>query len=71
MRVVEGVVVVGVMVGDLKEGMRMGRLVRGKKEVWLEGGGGMVGKSEEKNELEEVKKKLGGLKKGIVVGEKI
>lgn len=40
-------------------------------ELWFQAGGGIVAKSDENNELQEVNNKLGALKKAILLAEKI
>lgn len=39
-------------------------------ELWFQAGGGIVAKSDENNELQEVNNKLGALKKAILLAEK-
>ena len=57
--------------GDLNQTITIRTFVSRNNELWFQAGGGIVAKSDENNELQEVNNKLGALKKAILLAEKI
>lgn len=57
--------------GDLNQAITIRTFVSRNNELWFQAGGGIVAKSDENNELQEVNNKLGALKKAILLAEKI
>lgn len=56
--------------GDLNQAITIRTFVSRNNELWFQAGGGIVAKSDENNELQEVNNKLGALKKTIILAEK-
>ena len=56
--------------GDLNQAITIRTFVSRNNELWFQAGGGIVAKSNENNELQEVNNKLGALKKAILLAEK-
>ena len=56
--------------GDLNQAITIRTFVSRNNELWFQAGGGIVAKSDENNELQEVNNKLGALKKAILLAEK-
>ena len=57
--------------GELNQAITIRTFVSRNNELWFQAGGGIVTKSDENNELQEVNNKLGALKKAILLAEKI
>ena len=51
--------------GDLNQAITIRTFVSRNNELWFQAGGGIVARSVEENELQEVNNKLGALKKAI------
>lgn len=57
--------------GTLNQAITIRTFVSRNNELWFQAGGGIVAKSNEENELQEVNNKLGALKKAIALAEKL
>lgn len=57
--------------GTLNQAITIRTFVSRNNELWFQAGGGIVAKSNEKNELQEVNNKLGALKKAITLAEQL
>lgn len=57
--------------GTLNQAITIRTFVSRNGELWFQAGGGIVAKSNEENELQEVNNKLGALKKAILLAEKM
>lgn len=57
--------------GTLNQAITIRTFVSRNNELWLQAGGGIVAKSNEENELQEVNNKLGALKKAITLAEQL
>jgi len=57
--------------GDLNQAITIRTFVSRNGELWFQAGGGIVAKSDEEYELQEVNNKLGALRKAITMAEKI
>ena len=55
--------------GELNQAITIRTFVSRNNELWFQAGGGIVAKSNENNELQEVNNKLGALKKAILLAE--
>lgn len=55
--------------GELNQAITIRTFVSRNNELWFQAGGGIVAKSDENNELQEVNNKLGALKKAILLAE--
>lgn len=55
--------------GSLNQAITIRTFVSRNNELWFQAGGGIVAKSDEENELQEVNNKLGALKKAIDMAE--
>ena len=57
--------------GDVNQAITIRTFVSRGGELWLQAGGGIVARSDEDRELQEVNNKLGALRKAIAMAEKI
>ena len=57
--------------GTLNQAITIRTFVSRNNELWFQAGGGIVAKSNEEMELQEVNNKLGALKKAIILAEKM
>jgi anthranilate synthase component 1 len=57
--------------GSLNQAITIRTFVSRNGELWFQAGGGIVAKSDEEYELQEVNNKLGALRKAIVMAEKL
>ena len=57
--------------GTLNQAITIRTFVSRNNELWFQAGGGIVAKSNEENELQEVNNKLGALKKAISLAEQL
>lgn len=57
--------------GTLNQAITIRTFVSRNNELWFQAGGGIVAKSNEENELQEVNNKLGALKKAIQLAENV
>lgn len=57
--------------GTLNQAITIRTFVSRNNELWFQAGGGIVAKSNEENELQEVNNKLGALKKAIALAEEL
>ena len=57
--------------GNLNQAITIRTFVSRNNELWFQAGGGIVAKSNEEYELQEVNNKLGALKKAISMAEKM
>lgn len=57
--------------GTLNQAITIRTFVSRNNELWFQAGGGIVAKSNEEHELQEVNNKLGALKKAIILAEKM
>lgn len=57
--------------GTLNQAITIRTFVSRNNELWFQAGGGIVAKSNEENELQEVNNKLGALKKAITLAERL
>ena len=57
--------------GTLNQAIAIRTIVSRNNELWFQAGGGIVAKSNEENELQEVNNKLGALKKAITLAEQL
>ena len=57
--------------GDLNQAITIRTFVSRNGELWMQAGGGIVAASDEERELQEVKNKLGALRKAIEMAEKV
>lgn len=57
--------------GDINQAITIRTFVSRNGELWFQAGGGIVAKSDEEYELQEVNNKLGALRKAIVMAEKM
>lgn len=57
--------------GTLNQAITIRTFVSRNNELWFQSGGGIVAKSNEENELQEVNNKLGALKKAITLAEQL
>ena len=57
--------------GSLNQAITIRTFVSRNNELWFQAGGGIVAKSNEENELQEVNNKLGALKKAITLAEQL
>ncbi len=57
--------------GTLNQAITIRTFVSRNNELWFQTGGGIVAKSNEENELQEVNNKLGALKKAITLAEQL
>ena len=57
--------------GDLNQAITIRTFVSRNNELWFQAGGGIVAKSNEEYELQEVNNKLGALKKAIILAEQM
>ncbi len=57
--------------GNLNQAITIRTFVSRNNELWFQAGGGIVAKSNEENELQEVNNKLGALKKAIALAEEL
>lgn len=57
--------------GTLNQAITIRTFVSRNNELWFQAGGGIVAKSNEENELQEINNKLGALKKAIALAEKL
>ncbi len=57
--------------GSLNQAITIRTFVSRNHELWFQAGGGIVAKSNEENELQEVNNKLGALKQAIYLAEKL
>ena len=57
--------------GTLNQAITIRTFVSRNNELWFQAGGGIVAKSNEEMELQEVNNKLGALKKAIIIAEKM
>lgn len=57
--------------GNLNQAITIRTFVSRNNELWFQAGGGIVAKSNEENELQEVNNKLGALKKAITLAEEL
>lgn len=57
--------------GTLNQAITIRTFVSRNNELWFQAGGGIVAKSNEDHELQEVNNKLGALKKAIIIAEKM
>lgn len=57
--------------GTLNQAITIRTFVSRNNELWFQAGGGIVAKSNEENELQEVNNKLGALKKAILLAEQM
>jgi anthranilate synthase component 1 len=57
--------------GDINQAITIRTFVSRNNQLWYQAGAGIVSQSIEENELQEVKNKLGALKKAIDLAEKL
>ncbi|MFI3330870.1 MAG: anthranilate synthase component I family protein [Rikenellaceae bacterium] len=57
--------------GSLNQAITIRTFVSRNNELWFQAGGGIVAKSEEEYELQEINNKLGALKKAIIIAEQL
>ena len=57
--------------GNLNQAITIRTFVSRNNELWFQAGGGIVAKSDEENELQEVNNKLGALKKAIIMAKRM
>ena len=57
--------------GTLNQAITIRTFVSRNHELWFQAGGGIVAKSNEENELQEVNNKLGALKQAIYLAERL
>lgn len=57
--------------GTLNQAITIRTFVSRNNELWFQAGGGIVAKSNEENELQEVNNKLGALQKAIILAEQL
>ena len=57
--------------GSLNQAITIRTFVSRNNELWFQAGGGIVAKSDEEYELQEVNNKLGALRKAILMAEKM
>ncbi len=57
--------------GDINQAITIRTFVSRNGELWFQAGGGIVAKSDEEYELQEVNNKLGALRKAIIMAEKM
>lgn len=57
--------------GDLNQAITIRTFVSRNNELWFQAGGGIVAKSDEEYELQEVNNKLGALRRAILMAEKL
>ena len=57
--------------GDLNQAITIRTFVSRNNELWFQAGGGIVAKSDEEYELQEVNNKLGALRRAILMAEKM
>ena len=57
--------------GTLNQAITIRTFVSRNNELWFQAGGGIVAKSNEEYELQEVNNKLGALKKAIILAEQM
>ena len=57
--------------GSLNQAITIRTFVSRNNELWFQAGGGIVAKSDEENELQEVNNKLAALRKAILLAERI
>ena len=57
--------------GDLNQAITIRTFVSRNNELWFQAGGGIVAKSDEEYELQEVNNKLGALRRAILIAEKL
>lgn len=57
--------------GNLNQAITIRTFVSRNNELWFQAGGGIVAKSNEEQELQEVNNKLGALKRAIIMAEKM
>lgn len=57
--------------GTLNQAITIRTFVSRNNELWFQAGGGIIAKSNEENELQEVNNKLGALKKAITLAEQL
>ena len=57
--------------GSLNQAITIRTFVSRNNELWFQAGGGIVAKSDEEYELQEVNNKLGALKRAIMLAEKM
>ncbi|MEG1728462.1 MAG: anthranilate synthase component I family protein [Bacteroidaceae bacterium] len=57
--------------GDLNQAIVIRTFISRNGELWFQAGGGIVAKSNDENELQEVNNKLGALRKAILLAEKM
>ena len=57
--------------GDLNQAITIRTFVSRNGELWFQAGGGIVAKSEENYELQEVNNKLGALRRAIIMAEQL
>ncbi len=57
--------------GELNQAITIRTFVSRNNELWLQAGGGIVARSNDEYELEEVNNKLGALKRAITIAEKL
>ena len=57
--------------GDLNQAITIRTFVSRNNELWFQAGGGIVAKSDEEYELQEVNNKLGALRRAILIAEEL
>ena len=57
--------------GSLNQAITIRTFVSRNGELWFQAGGGIVAKSNEEYELQEVNNKLGALRRAIIMAEKM
>jgi anthranilate synthase component 1 len=57
--------------GSLNQAITIRTFVSRNNELWFQAGGGIVAKSNDEYELQEVNNKLGALKAAVIMAEKI
>lgn len=57
--------------GSLNQAITIRTFVSRNNELWFQAGGGIVAKSDEEKELQEVNNKLAALRKAIVLAERL
>ena len=57
--------------GSLNQAITIRTFVSRNGELWFQAGGGIVAKSDEEYELQEVNNKLGALRRAIIMAEKM
>ena len=57
--------------GSLNQAITIRTFVSRNGELWFQAGGGIVAKSDEEYELQEVNNKLGALRRAILMAEKM